>query len=114
MLAVLMLLAQQAPEGGGGAPSYFAFLWMAPVLVLLYFMILRPSQRQEAQRRTLLAALKKGDKVENQGGIIGWVESIKDKDNEVVLRGGVRVTKASIVRIIPPEEPAKDQKEGGA
>jgi preprotein translocase subunit YajC len=112
MLAALMLLAEQTTEGGG-APSYFSFMWMPLVLLALYFIILRPSQKQEAQRRTLLTGLKKGDKIENKGGIIGVVDSVKDKDTEVVLRGGIRITKDSIIRIIA-DEPAKDQKEGGA
>jgi preprotein translocase subunit YajC len=61
----------------------------------------------------LVAALKKNDKIINSGGIIGVVESIKEKENEVVLRGGLRVTKSSIVQIVT-EDTTKEQKEGGA
>jgi preprotein translocase subunit YajC len=84
---------------------------MMPLLliaVLGYFLLFRPAQTQEKQRRAMVAALKKNDEVVTSGGIIGVVDSIKEKKDEVVLRGGLRVTKSSIVRVIT-EETAKEQ-----
>jgi preprotein translocase subunit YajC len=110
-MGFVLLFAAEAPEG---PPLYVQMMWLLPVALLFFLLILRPGQKQEQQRRALLAGLKRNDKIENSGGIIGIVDSVKDKDNEVVLKGGLRITKSSIVRIIPPDETAKDQKEGGA
>jgi preprotein translocase subunit YajC len=62
----------------------------------------------------MVDALKRGDKIVNSGGIIGIVESVSKKDDEVVLKGGLRITKSSIARLVTPDESAKDAKEGGA
>lgn len=78
------------------------------LLVMAYFLLLRPMQKQEKQRQALVAALKKNDKIVNSGGIIGIVDSIKD--NEVILRGGLRITRGSIQQILVGDEEAKEQK----
>jgi preprotein translocase subunit YajC len=120
MLYSLLLLADQATgQEGGGNPNAGNPLGglggMLPSLLLIlvvgYFLMIRPMQRQEKQRQALIAGVKKNDRIVNQGGIIGVVESIKDE--EVLLKGGLRVTKSSIVKVIPPEG-ATEQKEGGA
>ena len=78
--------------------------------VLAFFLLVLPWRRQEKQRQALVSALKKNDKIINSGGIIGIVESVKDKENEVVLKGGLRVTKTSIVQIVA-DDSTKEQKE---
>jgi preprotein translocase subunit YajC len=62
----------------------------------------------------MLDALKKNDKVITSGGIIGIVAAIKDKEDEVTLKVDessnvrLRVLKSSIIRIVGPEETAKE------
>jgi len=88
--------------------------------VLFWFFMIRPMKRQEQERKALLSALKKNDKVVTSGGIIGIVASVKEKEDEVMLKVDessnvrLRVTRSSIVRIVGGEEAAKEQKEGGA
>ncbi|MBV9122604.1 MAG: preprotein translocase subunit YajC, partial [Planctomycetes bacterium] len=84
------------------------------IFVAFYFLMILPAQRKEKQRKAqILAHLKKNDKIVNTGGIIGIVDSIKEKDDEVVLRGGMRITLSSIERVVP-EDAGKEQKAGGA
>jgi preprotein translocase subunit YajC len=80
----------------------------APIIFIVifgYILLMRPAQAQEKKRRALVAALKKNDKIVNSGGIIGIVDSVKD--DEVVLRGGLRLTKSSIVQVLK-EDAAKE------
>jgi preprotein translocase subunit YajC len=103
--------AAPAPEGGaggGGGNPFGPFPFLIMLLVLGYFLMLRPMQKQEKQRQALVAAVKKNDRIVNSGGIVGIVDSIRD--NEVILRGGLHITKTSIVQILAPEEEIKDQK----
>ena len=58
----------------------------------------------------MVSTLKKNDKIVNSGGIIGIVESVKEKENEVVLRGGLRITRASIVQVVSEEAPKEQGK----
>jgi preprotein translocase subunit YajC len=102
-MSVLLLLAEgQQPE----TPPFAAQLPLFLILGLLFMlMVWMPGRKQEKKRKEQLSKLKKGDRIVNSGGIIGVVDSIKDKDEEVVLKGGLRITRSSIVRI---EEETKD------
>jgi preprotein translocase subunit YajC len=107
----LMILAEDAAEKPARAPGWVDFLPFIAIAALFYFLMIAPMKRQEKQRQALVSTLKKNDKIINSGGIIGIVESVKEKENEVVLKGGLRVTKASIVQVVTEET---QQKEGKA
>ncbi len=44
----------------------------------MYFVMIRPQQKQLKEHRELLAALKKGDEVITQGGMIGTIHVVSD------------------------------------
>jgi preprotein translocase subunit YajC len=88
--------------------QYSQFVPLIAIVLIGYFLLFRPARVQEQQRRAMVSALKKNDKIINSGGIIGVVESIKEKEDEVVLRGGLRLTKSSIVKVVT-EEATKEQ-----
>ena len=85
------------------------FVYIAPIILLFYFMILRPQRKNEAKLRSLLNNLKKNDKVLTSGGMFGTVMSADAASDKVVVRvdddKGVKITfsKSSIVRVIDPQ-----------
>lgn len=62
------------------------FLPMVLIIVLLYFMMIRPQRKREKETKEMINALKVGDKVVTIGGICGKV--VKIKDEFVVLETG--------------------------
>ncbi|MEM7679827.1 MAG: preprotein translocase subunit YajC, partial [Pseudomonadota bacterium] len=74
-----------------------AFMWnMGMVLVLVvmfYFLLIRPQQKRFKEHSEMLSALTKGDPVVTGGGLIGKVGKIKDDDDEVEvdLGNGLKV-----------------------
>ena len=56
-----------------------SFLPLIFLFAMLYFMILRPKQRDEKRRREMLSELKKGDKVRTGAGMIGKVSKIGEE-----------------------------------
>ena len=71
--------------------SYISlFFTLALMLVLLYFMIYRPQNKQEKKDAAMRAALEIGDQVTTIGGVIGRVVAIKD-DTFVLETGADRV-----------------------
>ncbi|MDP6929930.1 MAG: preprotein translocase subunit YajC [Planctomycetota bacterium] len=69
-------------------------LWIfLPMIAIFYFMLIRPQQKQEKQRRAMIEGIKKGDKVVTSGGIHGVITNLNDKtitlrvdsDNKVKL-----------------------------
>ncbi|GIW79004.1 MAG: hypothetical protein KatS3mg105_0811 [Gemmatales bacterium] len=106
MVHLILLAAEQK---GPQAPFWYSMMPVFLILLLGYFLLMRPVQKQEQQRRQMVATLKKNDKIVNSGGIIGVVESIKDNEDEIVLRGGLRILKSSVVRILRDDEKEKDK-----
>jgi preprotein translocase subunit YajC len=78
--------AAAAPPGGAGGPAAFAqpLLLFGAMFAIFYFIVLRPQQRQKADRERMLGALKKGDRVVTTSGLHGTVTGL-DK-NTVTLR----------------------------
>ena len=66
-------------------------IWLPALVILFYFMFIRPMKRQESQRKALLASLDKDDKILTNGGIIGWVVSVQDDEVTVRIADNVKV-----------------------
>ncbi len=83
----------QAAESGGEAATPSAdpsggLIQMLPFFVLMiglmYFFIFRPQQKRDKERREMLAALSKGDRVVTNGGVFGTIVGLNEKS--VILR----------------------------
>ena len=92
-------------EGGAIAQ----FLPLILIFAIMYFLLIRPQQKKAKQHQAMVAALRRGDQVVTQGGIIGKVSKVKeDGDIEVEIAEGVkvRVVKATIAQVLSKTEPA--------
>jgi preprotein translocase subunit YajC len=78
---------------------------------IMYFLLIRPQQKKIKEHQNLLAALRRGDQVVTQGGVIGKIVKVKDDSNEVeveIAKGvNVRVVKSTITAVMNKTEPAK-------
>lgn len=63
--------AAQQPLGG-------SLVMIASVFAIFYFLVIRPQRKQQVAHETLLDALKKGDKVITDGGMMGTVWEVHD------------------------------------
>jgi preprotein translocase subunit YajC len=77
----LALLFLQAPAAGPGsfAPLVIQF---GLIIAIIYFIMIRPQQRQRKKHEDLLSQLKRGDEVVTSGGIVGKVIHIKELSSE--------------------------------
>jgi preprotein translocase subunit YajC len=98
---------QGTPTATGAAPaqtpppSWLSFAPFALLIVIFYFMLIRPQQQRSKQQAKLISHLKSGDKVVTSSGIIGVVITVKDKT--VSLRSAdakMEVTKSSVTEIL--------------
>lgn len=72
--------AGAATTGAGGALAMItSMLPMVLVIVLLYFIMIRPQRKKEKELKAQIDAMKVGDKVITIGGICGKVSRIKDE-----------------------------------
>jgi preprotein translocase subunit YajC len=65
-------------------PGWMTFMPWILIAVVFYFFLLRPKNKQEKQRVAMLSSLKKGDRIQTIGGILGTV--VESRDDEVVVK----------------------------
>ncbi len=104
MLADLVIspaYAQTAPSAPGG--DLMAFLPMVAILVVLYFLMIRPQQKRAKEQKTMLDALQKGDEVVTAGGIVGRIARITEQyvSVEVAANVEVNVQRTAIAQLLP-------------
>ena len=54
------------------------------IILIMYFLVIRPQKKKEAERKAMLQALRKNDRVLTSGGLLGTVVAIRE--NEVTLK----------------------------
>jgi preprotein translocase subunit YajC len=80
------------------------------IFAIMYFLLIRPQQKKLKEHQAMVAALRRGDQVITQGGVIGKVTKVKDEGEvEVEIASGVsvRVVRSSIATVLNKTEPAK-------
>lgn len=104
-LAVVLAQASSAPLAGQAQQSpLFQLVPLVLIVVVFYFLLIRPQQKRAKQQAELLKTLKSGDRVATASGLIGIVISVKD--NTVSLRSAdskLEMTKASVTEILASE-----------
>jgi preprotein translocase subunit YajC len=98
---VPLLFAQDA-----GGSSIWTLIFMAPIPILFYLMIIQPQQQERKRQRSMIESLKKNDKVVTSAGIYGTVTSVDGNSDRIVLRVDderqvkMAFTKSSVVRVL--------------
>lgn len=93
-------------EGG----AFAQFIPLVLIFAIMYFLLIRPQQKKVKQHQAMVEALRRGDQVVTQGGMIAKVTKVKDDGEvEVEIAEGVkvRVIKSTISQVLNKTEPAK-------
>lgn len=100
------------PPEGGEVQSPFPSLWLLVLLLVVMWVVLFLPQRREKKRRAaMLDAMKKNDKVQTIGGVIGTVVEVREHDVLVKVDEGsntkMRFSRAAIQSILPDGKPTE-------
>lgn len=103
-----MFIAQAAAPGGGELITMI--LPIAMIMVVFYFLLIRPQQRKLKEHQELISKIARGDTVVTSGGLIGKVTKLTD-DREVQVEVGenvkVRVMRHAISEVRAKGEPVQ-------
>jgi preprotein translocase subunit YajC len=108
-----------AEDAGGGNPL-LNFLPIILIIVLAYFLFIRPNNKRRQQALEMRSRMAPGDEVQTIGGLFGTVVSIDDTSVTIEPTPGVplRFAKDAIARVITEtpaeEEPAEDEEDESA
>lgn len=99
----------QGIGGSGGALT--SFIPLILIFAIMYFLLIRPQQKKLKDHQAMVSAVRRGDQVVTQGGILGKVSKVKD-DNEIEIEIAtgvkVRVVKSTLSQVISKTEPASE------
>jgi len=74
----LLMGAPQGAEASGPEALLSTFLPFIAIILIMYFLMIRPQNKKRKETERMLSALKKGDKVVTIGGLHGTVQSVKE------------------------------------
>ena len=95
----------------GGMDFVLQLAPFAVILVIMYFLLLRPQQRRAKEHSDLVAAVRRGDTIVTTGGLIGRVTKATDAaeiELEIAPNVRVRQVRAQITEVRAKGEPVKD------
>lgn len=90
------------PQGDPTIAMILQFLPLIAIMVIMYFLLIRPQQQRQKQVDQMLKELKKGDKVLTSGGIFGTVVGIDEQKAVLRIADDTKVefTKSAIVQVL--------------
>src|SRR5580693_10390966 len=107
-----MLISTAYAQSFGGlfdsSNAMIQFLPLVLICVVFYFLLIRPQQQKQKTHRTMLEALRRGDRVVTGGGIIGTVNRVTGNEEvEVDIAQGVRVRvlRSTITSVLARTDP---------
>ena len=110
----LINLAQAAQQQGQD-PLRSMIIPMVAIFGIFYFLVIRPQSKKAKEHQQMLTELKKGDEVVTQGGVIGKISGMSDKELTLQVQEGVRirVTRASVQGRYGADAAAKPEAKAG-
>lgn len=101
----------QAAGGAGGADVIMQMAPFGIILVIMYFLIIRPQQKRAKETQDMISNIRRGDVVITTGGIIGKVTKVTDNSEievEIAPNVKVRVLRQMVAEVRSKGEPVKD------
>jgi preprotein translocase subunit YajC len=95
--------------GGSLTSSLGGFVPIILIFGIMYFLMIRPQQKKMKDHRSMVEALRKGDQIVTQGGIIGKVTKVKEDGEvevEIAKEVKVRILKHTITQVMNKTEPS--------
>lgn len=96
-------MAEGAAAAGQQDGGMLGLLPLILIMVLFYFMLIRPQAKRAKEHKNMVQALSKGDEIVTNGGLLGRVNEVGDSFLTVEIADNVevRVQKQSIATLVP-------------
>ena len=100
--------AGAAPAPGQQGGGFGMFVPMLLIFAIFYFMMIKPQQRKEKERRKMIEELRAGAKVIFAGGFIGTIVEAKERTFKIEIAGDVvvEVARTAVQGLAAEEAPA--------
>jgi preprotein translocase subunit YajC len=101
----------QAP--GGASDPFLGLLFpMLLMVMIFYFLVLRPQQQRQKAHQEMISKVRRGDTVITSGGFVGKVTKVTDNSDEIEVELSdtlrVRVVRSTLIDVRSKGEPVKE------
>ena len=106
----LALAGMTPPSGSGSGAIVTQLLFFAAIFAIFYFLLIRPQQRQKADRQRMLEGLKRGDRVVTTGGLHGTITGLTETTVSLRVADQVKleVDRSAVGRVVTASTADKD------
>jgi preprotein translocase subunit YajC len=108
-----MLISTAYAQAPGGSmfdqTAMVQFLPLVLIFVVFYFLLIRPQQKKQKEHRSMLDALRRGDRVVTGGGIVGTVSKVvspEEVEVDIAPNVRVRIVRSTISSVLAKPDPA--------
>ena len=103
LFAPIFAMMPGNPTGGGPSP-FSMLLPILGMLLIFYFLMIRPQQKRQKEIQKMLGAIKKGDRVLTASGLYGVVFGVKDDVVVLQIADNVKVEmlKSAVTGVVAP------------
>ena len=102
-----MLISPALAQSGGFAEGGLGLMPIILVMIIFYFLLIRPQQKRAKQHKAMLAELKRGDKIITNGGLTGTIVKVVDASETIEVEIAKDV-KVNVVRTMIADVRDKD------
>ncbi len=83
--------AMGAQGQAGSDNPILGFMPFILIMVVFYFLMIRPQQKRQKEHQSMLGAIKRGDNIVTNGGLIGKVTGVTDENLTVEIAQDIKV-----------------------
>jgi len=113
MAAAMGIITPAFAEGAAADGGFASLIPLLLIMVIFYFLLIRPQQKKLKEHRGMVDSLSKGDKVMTGGGVYGKVTAVKDDTLKIEIAEGVviKVKRDTVAGLAETAAPApKEEK----
>lgn len=82
---MLDILYASASQPGSETNPIMSFLPFLVIILIMYFLMIRPQSKKQKEKQNMLNNLKAGDEILTIGGVYGKIEGINEKDGKLIV-----------------------------
>ncbi|MDD2297240.1 MAG: preprotein translocase subunit YajC [Sphaerochaetaceae bacterium] len=112
MNALMTTLMGGSGASGTSGSMTTTFITFGLIILIFYFLIIRPQKKRDKETKNMLAAMKKGDKIVSIGGIRGTIVIVKETTVVVKVDDNTRIefSKSAIAQILDKKSESTTEK----
>ncbi len=98
-----------AQDAVGAGSAIASFVPLILIFLIMYFLLIRPQQKKMKEHKAMIDALRRGDQVVTQGGIVGKVTKVQEDgmvEVEIAENVKVKVIRHTIANVLNKTEAA--------